>query len=125
MAIMKARNSSEQWYRDNDYNWMTGKQWECFEMLCDLCRGARHVIGKVKPSNNNGIVINCTYNAATFDFSGLTEAVIMAHDRCIRFAIEPCNQRALKLLFHKRSGREGGVSERHPTLEQTIESIRK
>lgn len=120
------RNSTEQWHRDNDYKWMTDNQWECFEMLCDLCRGAHHIGGKVKPCGN-GIEINIRYgfSAATFDFSGLTEAVIMAHDRCIRFEIEPSGPGMLKLIFHKREGREGLVWQRHPTLEQAISKLRK
>lgn len=120
-----ARNAAEQWYRDNDYKWMTDEQWECFEMLCDLCRGSHHIGGTVKPCGN-GILINLRhgFHAATFDFSGLTEAVIMAHDRCIRFEIEPSGPGMLKLVFHKRSGREGEMHQRHPTLEQAIKKLR-
>lgn len=121
-----ARNSSEQWLRDNDYKWMTDDQWECFEMLCDLCRGSHHVGGKVKPCGK-GILINLRYgwDAATYDFNGLTRAVVMAHDRCIRFEIEPSGFGMLKLVFHKRRLREGGeMWERHPTLESAIALVR-
>lgn len=120
-----ARNPTEQWHKDNDYKWMNDEQWECFEMLCDLCRGAHHIGGKVKPWGK-GIAVNIRYgfNAATYDFSGLTEAVIMAHDRCIRFEIEPSGPGMLRLVFHKRDGREGEMWQRHPTLEQAIANLR-
>ena len=120
------RNSGEQWYRDNDYNWMSDDQWECFEMLCDLCKGAHHIGGKVKPWGK-GIAVNLRYGfyAATYDYNGLTRAVIMAHDRCIRFEIEPSGPGMLRLVFHKRHLREGGeMHERHPTLESAIEMVR-
>lgn len=120
-----ARNTSEQWLRDNTYNWMTEDQWECFEMLCDLCKGSHHVGGKVKPCGV-GIEINIRYgfHASTFDYNGLTEAVILAHDRCIRFEIEPSGPGMMKLKFHKRHYREGRMDERHPTLEDAITQIR-
>lgn len=121
-----ARNEQEKWYRENDFKWMTDEQFECFEMLCDLCKGAHHIGGTIKPFGK-GIAVNLRYgfSAATFDFSGLTEAVILAHDRCIRFEIEPSGPGMLKLVFHKRDGREGAMHERHPTLEQAVEVLRK
>lgn len=125
--LKPARNSGEQWHRDNDYKWMTADQWECFEMLSDLCRGAHHIGGVVRPSSDRGILINIRsgFSAATFDFSGLTEAVIMAHDRCIRFEIAPSGPGMLKLFLHKRYTREGSMAARHPTLEQSIKNLRK
>lgn len=106
---------------------MNEDQWECFEMLCDLFFGAHHVHGKIYECGPKGIYINCT-NAnnvfGTFDYSNLTRAVIMAHDRCIRFSIEPSGPSMLKLVFHKQHKRDGQMHERHPTLEQAIETLR-
>ena len=123
---MEARNRGEQWYADNDYKWMSADQWECFEMLCDLCRGAHHIGGKVTESGSNGIKINLTYgfDASTFDYSGLTRAVVLAHDRCIRFAILPANSKSVKLILHKRQGRTGDMGQIHPHLEVAIERER-
>jgi hypothetical protein len=120
-----ARNSSEQYYADKDYKWMSADQWECFEMLCDLCRGSQHIGGKVKPAGR-GILVNLKYgfHAATWDFNDLTRAVVMAHDRCIRFEISPSGPGMLQLSMHKRHSRDGGMSERHPTLEEAILTIR-
>ena len=124
--MVKTRNSTEQWHRDNDYKWMSDDQWECFEMLCDICGGAHHIGGKVKPSGA-GITINISFgfHAASFDYNGLTMAVIMAHDRCIRFEIRPSSPGRLRLFFHKRNSRVGDISQRHPTLEEAIKTIRE
>lgn len=60
---------------------------------------------------------------ATFDFDELTQLVVRCHDACIRLAIEPCNPKETRLRFSGRL-REGGFSERHPTMEQAIERVR-
>lgn len=115
-----------QWYRDNEYKWMTDDQFECLQMLADLCGGMHHVGGTVKPCGT-GILINISYgfHAATFDFNGLTTAVLMSHERCIRFEICPSGPRMLQLRFHKRHTREGEMHKRHPTIETAIESYKK
>lgn len=113
-------------YIARKYPWMDADQAECFKMLCDLVGGDHHVSGTVKP-HGSGIENNTTATAgfSTFDFSYLTTAVLLAHDRCIRFSIEPSGPRMLKLVFHKRHSREGRMHEKHPTIEQAIEAFRK
>jgi hypothetical protein len=119
--------TQEEWnkeIREKQYPWMSEDQFECFLMLCDLFRGAHHLRGAVKPCGQ-GIETNQRYgNFATFDYNNLTRAVVMAHDRCIRFEIEPSGPGLLKLSLHKRHTREGQMHERHPTLEEHIASIR-
>ena len=61
---------------------------------------------------------------STFDFSDLTSLVFLAHDHCIRVHIAPCNPQFLAIIFHPRNTRDGGMTERHPTLEQAVESWR-
>ncbi|MCP5013878.1 MAG: hypothetical protein GY938_01190 [Ketobacter sp.] len=109
------------------FNWMTEDQWECFEFLCWIYHGAHHVQTKrIKPCGNKGIEINTSYGGfATFDFDDLTRAVVYAHDKCIRFAIESSGPGMLRLLIHKRHAREGSMSERHPQLEEHVSVIRK
>lgn len=110
------------------YKWMTPEQWECFEMLCDLFYGAHHVFGIVRPSRKNGIVINssnCSNHFGSFDYNNLTRAVVMAHDRMIRFSIEPSGPGMLKLSFHKRCSRDGDMAQCHPELEVAVDKIRK
>lgn len=111
--------------RDKQYPWMTDDQFECLMMLADLFHGLHHVFGNIQPSGNV-IVINTRHvsSFATFDFDALTRAVVMAHDRMIRFEIAPSGPGMLKLFFHKRNKREGKIQERHPTIEGHIATIR-
>ena len=114
---------SEQPYRKD---WMTDDQYECYEMLADLYYGWHHIHGKLHEWGT-GIRLNThqTGSMASFDFDGLTRAIVMAHDRMIRFCIEPSGPGMLGLTLHKRHSREGRMSERHPTIEEAIERIRK
>lgn len=115
--------NDEQYYRQV---WMNDSQWECARMFADLMSGFHHIGGKIQEAGPTGIVCREPYGTwATFDFSGLTRAVVMAHDRCIRFEIAPAGPRHLRLAFHKRQGREGRMFERHPTLEEAVEHCRK
>lgn len=109
--------------REKRYPWMTDEQFECFLMLCDIFGGAHHIYSEVKPYGQGIVVNERHFRASTFDFNGLTKAVVMAHDRCIRFEIEPSGPGMLKLVLHKRK-REGQMYERHPTMEDHIRSIR-
>lgn len=106
--------------------WMTDDQWECAQMLADLFRGWHHVLGEIKISGT-GIKLNtsATNWAATYDYDGLTRAVVMGHDRMIRFEFQPSGPRMMQLVLHKRHAREGQMHERHPTLEDAIINARK
>lgn len=114
-------SESERYRKD----WMTDDQWECYLMLSDLFRGFHHVTGKLH-NWGGGIKLNATQVGAfaTFDFDILTRAVIMAHDRMIRFEIVPSGPRMLGLILHKRHHREGAMHERHPTIECAIKTSR-
>lgn len=111
----------------NLYPWMNDDQKECFELLCDIHGGGNHLFGKLYPSGESGIYINstCSNYMSTFDFSALTKAVVLAHDRMIRFQIEPSGPGMLRLSAHKRHKREGRMHERHPTIEDAIAAVRK
>lgn len=61
---------------------------------------------------------------ATFDNNMLTALVFLAHEYCMRVEISPC-MRNLEVQFHQRKGRDGGLSARHPTLEQAVERFVK
>ncbi len=106
-----------------NYPWMTDDQFECFTMLCDLLGGYHHINENIKPYGT-GLQINTRSRGwATFDANNLTRAVVMAHERTIRFEIEPSSPGMLKLCFDKRQ-RTGRMDERHPTLEQAVEAMK-
>lgn len=112
-------------YSDYRKDWMSDDQWECYQMLADLFLGFHHISGKLH-NWGTGIKLNTTQTGsfATFDFNNLTRAVIMAHDRMIRFEIEPSGPGMLGLTLFKRHTREGLMHERHPTIEDAISSAR-
>lgn len=105
--------------------WMSDDQWECACFLADLFLGFHHVRGNIRQCGR-GIEINTRNNnwAASYDFDGLTRAVVMAHDRMIRFEISPSGPGLMRLRIHKRHSREGRMWEKHPTLESAVERIR-
>ncbi len=94
-------------------------------MLADLCGGFHHLYSEVK-RHGNGVELNTSaFRLATFDFSALTSAVFMAHDRMIRFGVESSGPSMVKLVLFKRHKREGRMHERHPTIEQALATYRK
>ena len=107
----------------SEYNWMSPDQRDCYKLLCDLYFGEHHVVWTVKPCGK-GIEVNVWGELATYDFDCLTRAVIMAHDRAIRFAVRASGPGKVKLQIHKRQ-REGDMFERHPTIEEAIARFRK
>lgn len=113
---------SKQPYRKE---WMSDDQYACYEFLSQLFLGWHHIHGKLHEWGD-GIKLNTsqTGSFATFDFDGLTRAVVMAHDRMIRLEISPSGPGMLGLICHKRHCREGRVYERHPTIEEAIKRIR-
>lgn len=80
--------------------------------------------GGVKDWGTGWCVNHDQGDLATYDFDRLTKLVIMAHDKCIRVSVQPHQFKTLRIAIWKRA-REGGLSLRHPTLEQAIESFRK
>jgi hypothetical protein len=112
----------DEYYREA---WMTDDQWECAKMLADLFYGFHHIDGNIKP-DRKGIKIGVPEGnwAMSYDYDGLTRAIVMAHDRSIRFRISPAGVDRLKLHFEKRHQREGKMTDSHPTLETAVERIR-
>ena len=101
--------------------------------LLDEYAGLHHfepsLMKKVRWENTHYIEMRLDHHSttgqlSTFDFDNLTQLVFLAHDHCIRIDIRPCNGSHFTLLFHPRE-REGGMSRRHPTIEQAIAAWRK
>lgn len=78
----------------------------------------------LKPFGNGFAIDVQPSQLSTFDFAGLTRLVIAAHDECVRVSVMNSGPRQIKLTFHdrKRSGEHS--YERHPTIEQALESYR-
>jgi|SRR5688572_3797331 len=115
-------SDDEEYYRAD---WMTDDQWQCFLFFADL-RGGFHHIGAEPKKCGKGIEINCPYGCwSTWDFNDLTRAVVMSHDRMVRFEILPGGPGRLKFNLHKRHNRSGQMYERLPELEEHIAAIRQ
>ncbi len=101
--------------------------------LLDEWRGLHHfeesAMKKVDWSNPLFIRMTLDHRTSpgqlsTWDFSGLTSLVFLAHDHCIRVDVLPCNSTHFKLMFHPTQ-RAGGGAQRHPRLEEAVEAWRK
>lgn len=97
---------------------------EATAFFAEFYHGEHHIPrGGLKAFGDGWSVIHMG-SFATYDYDELTRLVIAAHDKCIRVCIMPYKFKELKIAIWKRQ-REGGMSKRHPTLEQAIESFRK
>lgn len=101
------------------------------DLLGDVVRGIYHIderaLHRVEWDDAYCIEITMPDDGgrwATWDFDLLTGLVVLAHERCIRVSIGAATFHYLKLYFHQRS-REGGIAERHPTIEEAVERWRK
>lgn len=98
---------------------------EAMEFFAEFYGGAHHIPNyKVFEFGYGWMVKHDRGDLATFDYNDLTRLVLMAHDKCMRVSIMPLNKNTVQIAVWKRQ-REGSMSERHPTLEQAIESYRK
>ncbi len=60
---------------------------------------------------------------ANWDHFGLTALWVEAARRCLRVSIRGCGPNYLKILFHQRTMRDGGVMEALPDAESMIRRV--
>jgi len=98
------------------------------QILGIVFSGLYHIMTKLEKvnwSHESAIEIKFGYcGMSTFDFDRLSKLVILCHDACIRLEIQPHTFNSMRFWFHRRDGREGGISRRHPTIEQAVEKAR-
>jgi hypothetical protein len=96
---------------------------EAIDFFSEFYQGEHHIPGKVKSFGHHGWAVNHDRgDLATYDYNQLTRLVFMAHSKCVRVSIMPSSPRHLRIVIWKRQ-HEGGMAQRHPTLEQAIESF--
>ena len=105
------------------YKAFTDDQWECCQLIFDAIGGEHHLTAKIKDFGS-GVQYNTFQDIATFDSNRLTTLVFLAHDKCIRFSIDPSGPRMLRWCFWKRK-REGSMSQKHPDLDSAVKEFRK
>lgn len=101
---------------------------EVADVLGQVWRGIYHLenqVRKVDWANKSWISVNIYGDLSTYDFSQLTELVILCHDRMLRLEINPCNFTILRLTFHQRKNRSGTMDERMPLMEKHLSDIRE
>ncbi len=97
---------------------------EATDFFTEFYGGEHHIPGNIKPFGLGWEVNDGRGNFATFDFSKLTKLVVLAHDKCIRVELNPVRNQIMQIAIWKRE-RTGGMSERHPTMEDAIIQIRQ
>lgn len=133
-----SKHSGAEWL---DQKWLKRSHWkhgtkisplgrEVADILGQAWSGLYHVDGKalerVDWSDPYCISINMrSPQLATWDFNTLTVLVVLCHDRMVRMQIDGIGPRLTQFAFHQRKRRDGSSTERHPTMEQAIDMIRK
>lgn len=91
--------------------------------FAEFYRGEHHFPEELKKYGPGWAITDCN-SLSTFDFDGLTRLVLMAHEQCIRVEVSPASPNRIRIAIWKRE-REGDTYQRHPTIEQAIESFRR
>ncbi len=60
---------------------------------------------------------------ATFDFNTLTLLVLAAHEHCVRVELSG-KGRDILIRLHPRTGTNGRMPERHPSIEEALSQYR-
>lgn len=123
------RTAGRRWVESVTGIRLTPFQARCAEYLDWLYVGIYHIENEVKQAIKRGRWLDYRVEVvlgdpclSTYDANTLTRIVVGAHDACLRVSIESASPRRLRLVMHDRK-RDGIMLERHPTLEQHLESI--
>lgn len=103
---------------------MTDAQRACFGVLCKVFHGEHHAPDRIYAWGRG---IKCSVDStrlSTWDFDYLTRLVVLAHDECVRVEIVSSGPGRIGLALHKRSGRQGPMYDRHPSMEEAIARVR-
>lgn len=113
--------------------WIRNMEWPIGEfgarvadLLGELYVGIYHIptqyLKKVDWENPHFIeIVVDDSQYSTFDFGYLTDLVLLCHRECIRGEVSAARQGLLRLRFHSRQ-RDGGMSQRHPTMREVLEA---
>jgi len=85
-------------------------------------------LGKIKECGGHGVETNIYGTISTFDFTDMTDAVLIAHQMGVRLEVKSSGPRMLKIMAHVRvssDDKELGSPHRHPTIDGLIERATK
>lgn len=107
---------------------LTPFQRTAVELLCAAKRRGPYdfagTFEKAEWACGKGVSFVVRGHFATVDADGLTRLVVLAHDEMIRVSLAGCGPLALRIGMWPRQSREGGLGEKHPTLETAAAQIR-
>jgi len=106
------------------YSWATAGQLECIQLFVDLVGGHHNLESGFIDIGQDGVCITQKRSMATFDGDWLTKLVFLAHSRCIRAELQAGGHGRLRVILHKRAGRDGRLMHRHPSLLEAINDFR-
>ncbi|MFD3283956.1 hypothetical protein ACE41O_12620 [Alteromonas macleodii] len=120
----KDEPTATEWLNKYREEWMSDDQWLCALFLNRLFKGFHHIHAPFREFGR-GICINTRHSYfATFDYDTLTKAVIMAHNWGIRLEVGGSGPGMIKISITRRKVREGGMSLRHPTIQEAVEKYK-
>lgn len=90
---------------------------EAEDFFSVLYFGKHHIPGDVKPFGRGWKINAYAGQLATYDYDALTRLVFLAHDRCIRVEIIQGAPGRVGVAIWKRHGRNGDMTDRHPTIK--------
>ncbi len=91
-------------------------------------KGGYHHLGKIKDCGPNGVQTSIHGTISTFDFTDMTDAVLIAHQMGVRLEVAGSGPRMLKVYAHTRVSSDDendSFSGRHPTICALIERATK
>ncbi len=93
---------------------------EATKFFAEFYNGEHHFPDKIKPFGLGWSIAHYG-ELASFDFDQMTTLVLMAHRDCVRVSVMRGKKpNTVQIALHKRAGRCGRMSERHPSIENII-----
>lgn len=116
------------WIQDSQKKALSDFGVQVADLIGQLTSGIYHVadeVRKVDFESDYYIEWRTRWPLATTDSDGLTQLVVLAHDRCIRVEIAACSQWTVKVLFTPRVRGDQHWSRTHPDIEPHVQAIRE
>ena len=85
--------------------------------------GEHHIPSEIKPFGFGWSVFHHG-DLSSYDCDFLTRLIFLAHDKAIRASVMPRGPRGIQITIWQR-GREGKISERHPTIAEALRDWRE
>ena len=99
---------------------------EVADILGQVWRGIYHLDHtKLKLFDPRLAEVTIRGELATWDYTYLTDLVVLCHDRCVRLAISGARNGILRLRFWPRDRKStDSICRFHPTMEESVARVR-